>query len=81
MHLPLIGTSAAGACAVDHDLAMPERHRTAIEQAPGTETIVYTRHPSKRREERQRWDAGRHDLVEHCLHVWRIWWRDGIDSR
>jgi hypothetical protein len=27
------------------------------------------RHPSKRREESQRWDSDWHDLVEHCLHV------------
>src|ERR1700720_4637683 len=65
MHPPLVSASTAGACAVDHDLAMPERHRTAIEQASGTETIIYARHPSKRREEYQRWDSGKHDLVEH----------------
>jgi hypothetical protein len=58
-----------------------KRVRPEEDQDPGTETIVNARHPSKRREECQRWDSGRHDLVEHRLHVWCIGRRDGVDSR
>src|SRR2546425_1183601 len=63
----LVGATAARAGAVDHDLALAQRNRAAVEQTSGTEAVVDARHSSERGEQQQRRDAGRHDAVEHRL--------------
>src|SRR6185436_19399206 len=81
VHTPFVGAAAARAGAVDHDLAVAERERAAIEQAAGAKAIPDARNASQRREERQWRHAGRHDRVEHLLKLGRIWRRDGLHAR
>src|SRR5256885_3917268 len=51
---------------------MPERDRTAVEKAAGSEAIPDARHTSERGEQRQWRHARRHDAVEDLLELGRI---------
>jgi hypothetical protein len=71
MHAPFIFASGQRAGAVDHDLALAQAQRSAIQQAAGAEFIPGPRVAGDDAKQRQRWRAA-HDAVELRLNLRRI---------
>src|SRR6266542_3319922 len=74
---PFVFGAAARAGAQDHQLAAAQRDAASVQQAAGYHALQdarIARHCSKQEQRR----SAAHEVVEFCLHVWRIW---GIDGR
>lgn len=72
VHAPLIREAAARAGAVDHDLALTQRKRPAIEQTAGAEPFEDARNARERGEQRERRYSGRQNAIEDGLPFGRI---------
>ena len=80
VHAPLVLGAAAGAGPVDHDLALAQRDRAAVEQAPRHDAQEHPLVHRERAEQGERRHARRHDALERGGHGRGIGWRERRDA-
>ena len=71
VHAPFIFARVQRAGAVDHDLALPQGERSAIQETAGAEFLPGPRMPRHHPEQHQRRRAA-HDAVELLLNAGRV---------